>query len=174
MQTLTTTPQTQFAYQKAKPLSDAEFKFRIALADYASVRLLPILQRRTVADRGANQYSGINVRLAHSTVYLEAILTHDTEWGGFGFDFARLYPLIDGRYNLSLRRLEDWMRAEHCTIASASSYFMGTALAPRMADWVKVARGKIFEECIEFVTLHLLSGPAWEEEGMVATESFGG
>src|ERR1041384_5882706 len=74
MQTLATTPQTQFAYQKAKPLSDAEFKFRIALADYASVRLLPILQRRTVADRGANQYNGINVRLAHSTVYLEAIL----------------------------------------------------------------------------------------------------
>jgi hypothetical protein len=174
MPTLTTTPQSQFAYQKPQPFSNAELEFRIALADYATARLLPILQRRTVADRAANQYTGINVRLAHHALYLEAILTHDSEWGGFGFDFARLYPVKDGRYNLSLRPLEDWMRAEQCTISSAATYFTGTGVAPPITNWVSIAASRTFEECIELVRLHLPPEHPWEEEPTAAGQSFRG
>ena len=171
MQTLEITPPNQFAYPKPNPLSQAEFRFRIGLADYATARLLPMLQHRTMAEPAANQYTGINVRLAHGAVYLEAILTHESEWGGFGFDFARLHPLSDGRYNLSIRRLEDWARAEQCTIASASVYFTETALAPRPADWVAIAPNRPFEECIESIRIHLLFEPAWARTRLISKTS---
>ncbi len=171
MQTFSSIPHTRFAYQKTKPFSNAECKFRFALADYAAARLLAKLQNRTAGDPAANQYTGISTRLAEGTVYLQAILTHDSEWGGFCFDFARLYPVEAGGYNFSVRRPEDWIRAEQCTIASASAYFMATALAPRASDWVRIARGKSFEECIEELYQHLPPEPACDAE-FLGTASF--
>jgi len=143
-----------FAYRRTRPFSDAELKFKITLADFAAEALLPKLQSRTVGSEG-NQYTGVNVRVADDVVYLEAILTNSTEWGGFGFDFARLIPVKGGLYNLSLRRGDDWKRAEQSTVAAASNYFINTAISPRASDWIQVTRGKSFEECIEYVLREL-------------------
>ena len=140
-----------FAYRKVRPFSQAEFKFKNGLAEYATRVLLTKLQRRTEDHFGSNQYTGINVRLADGSVYLEAILTNDVEWGGFGFDFARLIPVKADLYNLAIRRLEDWVKAEQATVASASSYFTATAMSPRATDWIQIARRKTFEECVEFL-----------------------
>lgn len=145
---------TAFAYRRTRPFSDAEFQFKIALADFASAALLPELQSRT--NRGAaNQYTGINVRLADEVVYLEAILTNSTEWGGFGFDIARLIPVKGGVYNLSIRRAEDWGRAEQSTVAAASNYFINTAINPRASDWIHIVRRKTFQECIGYLLREL-------------------
>lgn len=143
-----------FAYRRTRPFSNAEYKFKVALADFASAALLPKLQSRT-AGADANQYTGINVRVADEVVYLEAILTNSTEWGGFGFDFARLVPVKGGLYNLSLRRIDDWQRAEQSTVAAASNYFINTAISPRATDWLQITRGKSFEECINYLLREL-------------------
>ena len=148
MTTALQTARSSYSYRRTKPFSDAEFKFKVTLADFASEALLPKLRSRTTEAPDANQYTGINIRVADDTVYLEAILTNATEWGGFGFDFARLIPAKGGSYNLSLRRREDWERAEHSTVASASNHFLVTAMSPRATDWIHLARGKSFEECI--------------------------
>jgi hypothetical protein len=144
----TTIGTVSFSYRKVRPFSQAEFKFKSALGHYASERLLPKLKARAQRNRSANQYTGVNARVSDA-VYLEAILTNETEWGGFGFDFARLVPANSGLYNLSIRRLEDWNRAERETVAVASEYFISTAICPRASDWVQIARGKTFEECVE-------------------------
>lgn len=148
MTTALQTARPTYSYRRTKPFSNAEFKFKVTLADFASEALLPKLQTRTSTIIEANQYTGINVRVADDIVYLEAILTNATEWGGFGFDFARLIPVKGGIYNLSLRRREDWERAELSTVASASNHFLVTAMSPRTSDWVPLARGRTFEECI--------------------------
>jgi hypothetical protein len=127
----------------------------LALADFASAALLPRLQSRTAGASEANQYTGINVRVADEVVYLEAILTNSTEWGGFGFDFARLVPVKGGLYNLSLRRAEDWQRAEQSTVAAASNYFINTAISPRAGDWLQITRGKTFQQCIDYLLREL-------------------
>jgi len=155
---MTTTLQTarpSHAYRRTRPFSNAEYKFKVALADYASEALLPSLRSRTSRAADANQYSGISVRIADDVVYLEAILTNATEWGGFGFDFARFIPVKGGLYNLSLRRGEDWRRAEQSTVAAASNYFINTAISPRAADWIQITRGKAFEECIRCLVRNL-------------------
>ena len=103
---------------------------------------------------GRNQYAGINVRVTPDAVFLEAILTNEIEWGGFGFEFVRLIPANNGRYNVSVRRSEDWARAENSTVAAASNFFLGASIYPRASDWELVARGKTFEECIELVERH--------------------
>jgi hypothetical protein len=146
----TTVGTVSFTYRKVRPFSKAEFQFKVALGHYASERLLPKLKARATRNRSANQYTGVNVRLSDA-VYLEAIMTNDVEWGGFGFDFARLVPGSSGLYNLSIRRLEDWDRAEQNTVAAASEYFIGTAVCPRAADWIPIARGKTFQECVELL-----------------------
>src|SRR5437868_12534 len=128
MTTALQTASSSYAYRRTKPFSNAEFKFKITLADFASEALLPKLQARTAEAPQANQYTGINIRVADDIVYLEAILTNATEWGGFGFDFARLIPAKGGTYSLSLRRRADWERAERSTVASASNYFLVTAM----------------------------------------------
>lgn len=154
---MTTTLQTarsSFAYRRTKPFSNAEFRFKITLGDFASEALLPKLQARTANALEANQYAGVNIRVADDIVYLEAILTNAAEWGGFGFDFARLVPVKGGSYNLSLRRRDDWDRAERGTVASASNYFMGTAMSPRASDWIQIARGKSFEQCVHMLMRH--------------------
>jgi hypothetical protein len=144
-----------FAYRRTRPFSNAEFKFKVTLGDFASEALLPKLQARTPRGSDGNQYTGINVRVADDVVYLEAILTNSTEWGGFGFDFSRLIPVKGGLYNLSLRRGEDWKRAEQSTVAAASNYFINTAISPRAIDWVQITRGKSFEECIDYLLREL-------------------
>jgi hypothetical protein len=148
-------PRSTFAYRRTRPFSDAEYKFKITLSDFASEALLPKLRTRTAHGTEGNQYTGINVRVADDVVYLEAILTNSTEWGGFGFDFARLVPVKGGLYNLSIRRGEDWKRAEQSTVAAASNYFINTAITPRAVDWVQIARGKTFEECIDYLLREL-------------------
>ena len=143
------TPSTRsFLYRKTKPFTKAEFRFKTALAEFAGKHLMARLQGRTAARPGVNRYSGINARVTGEAVYLEAIMVNDIEWGGFGFDFARLVPAASGLYNLALRRGEDWIRAENSTVAAASNYFFGTSAFPRASDWIPVARGKTFEECV--------------------------
>jgi len=144
----TTVGTVSFTYRKVRPFSQAEFKFKSALGQYASERLLSKLKARAQRNGSSNQYTGINARVSDA-IYLEAILTNETEWGGFGFDFARLVPVNSGLYNLSIRRLEDWTRAERDTVAAASEYFMSTAICPRASDWIQIARKRTFEECID-------------------------
>jgi hypothetical protein len=142
------TARPTYAFRRTRPFSNAEYKFKVALADYAAEALLPRLRSRTSRASDANQYTGISVRVADDVVYLEAILTNATEWGGFGFDFARFIPVKGGLYNLSVRRGEDWQRAEQSTVAAASNYFINTAISPRAVDWIQITRGKSFEDCI--------------------------
>jgi hypothetical protein len=150
MTTLSAAPPASFAYKKLRPFSKAEFRFKATLNDYASKRLLPRLQARNMFCAGRNRYTGIHVRLANG-IYLEAVLTNDSEWGGFTFDFARLLPANGGLYNLSIRRSEDWQRAESDSIASASRYFANAAVSPRASDWIPLARGGTFEECVRLL-----------------------
>jgi hypothetical protein len=140
-----------FTFRTVRPFSQAEFKFKTALGQYASERLLPRLKKRAGRNGGMNHYTGINARISDA-IYLEAIMTNQTEWGGFGFDFARLVPANSGLYNLSIRRLEDWTRAERETVAAASEYFISTAICPRASDWIQIARGKTFEECVDVLS----------------------
>ncbi len=142
------TARSTYSYRRTKPFSNAEFKFKTTLADFASQALLPKLRARTLNSNEANQYTGINVRVADDIVYLEAIMTNATEWGGFGFDFLRLIPVKGGTYNASVRRHDDWERAEHSSVASASNHFVVTAMSPRASDWILLARNKTFEECV--------------------------
>src|SRR4051794_20842199 len=91
---MTTTPTTSaapasFNYRKLRPFSRAEFKFKFALGQYASERLLGKLQARARRIGTHNRYTGVNARVSE-VIFLEAIVTNETEWGGFGFDFARL------------------------------------------------------------------------------------
>src|SRR6266481_482282 len=144
-----------YAFRRTRPFSNAEFKFKVALADYATEALLPRLRSRTSRAPDANQYTGISIRVADDVIYSEAILTNATEWGGFGFDFARFIPVKGGLYNLSLRREEDWIRAEQSTVAAASNYFINTAISPRAVDWIQITRGKTFEECIRYLLRNL-------------------
>src|SRR6476660_8025607 len=62
-----------YAYRRTRPFSNAEYKFKVSLADYATEALLPRLRARTSRAPDANQYSGISVRVADDVVYLEAI-----------------------------------------------------------------------------------------------------
>jgi hypothetical protein len=149
------TARPSYAYRRTRPFSNAEYKFKVSLAEYASEALLRKLRSRTSRAADANQYTGISVRVADDVVYLEAILTNATEWGGFGFDFARLIPVKGGLYNLSLRRGEDWIRAEQSTVAAASNYFINTAISPRAVDWIQITRGKTFQQCIDSLTRNL-------------------
>jgi hypothetical protein len=155
MLTLTPPSPRTFVYRKTKPFTKAEFKFKVALADYAGKTLLPKLQLRGCSDNGKNRYSGINARITADAVYLEAIMVNQVEWGGFGFDFARLTPSPRGNYNVSVRRHEDWIRAENCSVASASNYFFGNSVYPRASDWVLIRRGQTFETCVSAIANNL-------------------
>jgi hypothetical protein len=155
MLTLRANSSRTFAYRKTKPFTKAELKFKTALADYAGKLLLPRLQLRRSPQAGRNRYSGINTRITADTVYLEAIMVNDVEWGGFGFDFARLTPSPKGNYNVSVRRHEDWIRAENSSVAAASNYFFGSSAYPRSSDWLLIRRGQAFEACVRAIEDHL-------------------
>ena len=150
MTATTTIASVSFNYRKVRPFSKAEFKFKFALGQYASERLLPKLQARARCIGSPNHYTGVNARVA-DVVYLEAIVTNESAWGGFGFDFARLSPAQGSLYNLSLRRAEDWRKAEWDSVAAASEYFISKMFSSRAADWVPIARGRTFEQCVELL-----------------------
>jgi hypothetical protein len=139
-----------FNYRKVRPFSKAEFRFKFALGQFASERLLPKLQARARCMGSPNQYTGVNARVA-DVVYLEAIVTNETYWGGFGFDFARLAPGQGSFYNLSMRRPEDWRKAEWDSVASASEYFISKMFLSRATDWIQIARGRTFEQCVNLL-----------------------
>jgi hypothetical protein len=82
-------------------------------------------------------------------------MVNDVEWGGFGFDFARLTPSPKGNYNVSVRRHEDWIRAENSSVAAASNYFFGSSAYPRSSDWLLIRRGQAFEACVRAIEDHL-------------------
>ena len=155
MLTLTTQSPRAFVYRKTKPFTKAEFKFKTSLADFAGKVLLPKLQLRGSSEGGKNRYSGINARITADAVYLEAIMVNEVEWGGFGFDFARLTPSPKGNYNVSVRRHEDWIRAENSSVASASNYFFGSSVYPRASDWLLIRRGQLFEVCVRALEDHI-------------------
>jgi hypothetical protein len=82
---------------------------------------------------------------------LQGILTNDTEWGGLGFDFARLVHTADARYDLSIRSREDWRTAETWSVAEATQAFAEREVSPRSTDWVQIAGDRTFEECVELL-----------------------
>src|ERR687883_23196 len=92
-----------FIYRKTKPFTKAEFRFKTALAEYATNHLLKTLQsRNSISARPRlNRYTGISARISLEAIYLEAVLVNDVEWGGFSFEFSRLVPANNGLYNLS-------------------------------------------------------------------------
>ena len=155
MLTLATSPTRSFTYRKTKPFTKAEFKFKTALADYASERLLEKLQARASVRPARNRHTGITARITADVVYLEAVLVNDVEWGGLAFEFARLVPANNGRYNLSLRRAEDWTRAETLPVRKAANFFLNASLFPRASAWNVIARGKTFEQCVAVLERHL-------------------
>ncbi len=157
MNTVITTAPTRFGYQEPRPFTQAEVRFRLALADYASAQLLSQLESRTENDPGSNQYNGLNVRLSNGCIFLEAILTHANEWGGFGFAFARFYPVNEQCYHFSVRRPEDWVRAERYNLSSASADFAEYMLSPPAVNWVRIAQAETFEQCIDLLKQHLVS-----------------
>ena len=157
MNTVITASPTRFGYREPKPFSQAEVRFRLALADYASAQLLSTLQSRTENDPDANQYNGLNIRLSHGCIFLEAILTHANEWGGFGFAFARFYPVNEQCYHFSVRRPEDWGTAEHYNLSSASADFAEYMLSPPAVNWVRITQAETFEHCIDLLKQYLAS-----------------
>ena len=151
-----TTTAPSFVYRKTKPFTRAELKFKTALADYAGKPLLSKLQQRNCVAPAYNRYTGVNARVTDQAVYLEAILVNDIEWGGFSFDFARLIPTNGALYNVSVRREEDWVTAEQSIIASAANYFVNSSICPRASDWILLARGKTFEQCVKIIEGHIV------------------
>lgn len=149
-----TKAQTQFAYPRKANSCDLRFsrkgqKLAEAMSAWAEPRLLPKLQARTCERPEASQYTDVAAVFLDACVYLHAWLEHPDEFGVAEFPFARLYPVKGGRYNLSVRRLIDWSRAEDYSVMSVDQLFW--MQAPNAGFWVKVATHKTFEECIELL-----------------------
>jgi hypothetical protein len=146
--------QTQFAYPRNASTLDLRFsrkgrKLAAAMSAWAEPRLLPKLQARTENRPEASQYTALAAVFLDACVYLHAWLEHPDEFGAAEFPFARLYPVKGGRYNLSVRRLIDWSRAEDYSVPSVDQLFF--MQAPNAKFWVKVAAHKTFEECIDLL-----------------------
>lgn len=145
---------TQFAYPKGRGTSDLRWskkgrKLIDAMRDYVEPRLLPKLQARTANRPDCNRYDAIAAEFLDACIYLQAWLGYGEVSGIAEFPFARLYPVKGGRYNLSVRRLIDWSRAEDEPLMVVSDMFWN--LAPNAKHWVKIARHKTFEECIDLL-----------------------
>src|SRR5438105_3330695 len=89
MPTLVISSTRSFTYRKTKAFTKAEFRFKTALAEYASEHLLEKLQARSSTRLSQNRHTGITARITADAVYLEAVLVNDVEWGGLAFEFAR-------------------------------------------------------------------------------------
>ena len=145
---------TQFAYPKGKSSLDLRFsrkgrRLAEAMRDYAGSRLLPKLQARTANRPDCNRYDAVDLEFLDACIYLQAWLGYGDVGGIAEFPFARLYPLKGGRYNLSVRRLIDWSRAEDEPLQVVTNMFWN--LAPNARHWVKIATHKTFEECIDLL-----------------------
>jgi hypothetical protein len=146
--------QTRFAYPKGATTSDLRWsrkgrKLNDAMREYATPRLLPKLQARTADRPDCNRYDDLDVEFLDACVYLRAWLGYGDHCGMAEFPFARLYPVQGGRYNLSLRRLIDWARAEDEPLQAVLDKFWFQA--PNAKFWVKIATHKTFEECIDLL-----------------------
>jgi len=145
---------TRFAYPKKWNSCDLKFsskgkKLAAAMREYAEPRLLPKLQARTAGSSWSNRYDAVDVEFMDACVYLQAWLGHGDVGGIAEFPFARLYPVKGGCYNVSVRRLIDWSRAEEEPIYAVADMFW--LLAPNAKHWVKVATHKTFEESIDLL-----------------------
>jgi hypothetical protein len=146
--------QTQFAYPKRRGPFDLSFsrkerKLTRAMREYAQDRLMPKLRARTIQSPGCNRHDDLDVRFADACVYLRSWLGYGNSCGIVEFPFARLYPVAGGRYNLAVRRLCDWSRAEDTPLVAAINLFWN--LAPNANHWIKIARHRTFEECIDLL-----------------------
>lgn len=144
---------TRFAYPKASAralrLSRRAHKLADEMSRYAAERLLPKLQARTESDPRSSKYRSVDAKFADACVYLVAWIEYEGEFGGAEFPFARLYPVRESRYNLSIRRLIDWTRAENYSVTSVDQMFF--LQAPTAKFWSKLATHKTFEECIDML-----------------------
>jgi hypothetical protein len=146
--------ETQFAYPKNMSTSELRWsrkgrKLKDAMCAYVEPRLLPKLQARTADSPGCNRHDAVDVEFLDACVYLRSWLGYG-ECGGIAeFPFARLYPVAGGRYNVSVRRLIDWSRAEDEPLDRVFNAFWFQA--PNARFWVKIATHKTFEECIELL-----------------------
>jgi hypothetical protein len=143
----------RFAYPKGSSIDIRWSRKGRRLADemsqYAAERLLPKLKARTESDPGASKYCSVDAKFLDACVYLVTWLEYEGEFGGAEFPFARLYPVQGGCYNLSVRRLVDWTRAENYSVTSVDQMFFFQA--PSAKFWSKVATHKTFEECIDLL-----------------------
>lgn len=144
---------TRFAYPKGSTANlqwtAKGRKLARQMDEFAAKRLLPSLQARAGWDPFAREYRSVNVSFRDACVYLVAWLEFERESVGAEFPFARLYPVRGGGYNLCVRRLSDWMRAEHFYPNRAFDMFFFEA--PSAKYWTKIAVHKTFEECVELL-----------------------
>lgn len=124
-------------------------KLAAAMSAYAMPRLLPKLQARTNSLSGCNRYDDLSVDFKDACVYLYAWLGYGRVRGMVQFPFARLYPVKGGLYNVSVRRLLDWSRAEDARLDVIFNSFVFQA--PSAKFWVKIGEHKTFEECIDLL-----------------------
>lgn len=146
--------QTQLAYPTGINCTDLRFsrkgrKLADAMREYAKPRLLPKLHARTAHRPECNRHDDLDVLFADACVYLRSWLGCGEACGIAEFSFARFYPVTGGLYNLSVRRLYDWSRAEDAPLMAVFGLFWN--LAPNAKHWVKIAKHKTFEECIELL-----------------------
>ena len=146
---------TQFRYPVGANCSDLRYsrrgiKLTEAMRDYVRPRLLPKLEARSKDSLDCIRHDGLSVEFRDACVYLNSWLGYGDICGVTEFPFARLYPVQRGfLYNLSIRRLIDWTRAEdEPVMANFNTFFFQ---APNARFWVKVARNKTFEECIDLL-----------------------
>jgi hypothetical protein len=145
---------TDFAYPKGVRSIDLRFSRKgrtlaEAMGEYANPRLLPKLEARTAGRPDCNHHDYIDAVFVDACVYLRSWLGHGDVLGIAEFPFARLYPIKGGRYNLSVRRLYDWSRAEDVPLTVVLDTFWNQA--PNAKYWVKVAQHKTFEECVDLL-----------------------
>lgn len=143
---------TQFAYPKDIKGCDIKWsrkgrKLMEAMNAYVEPRLLPKLQARTAGRPDCNRHDAIDVEFLDACIYLRSWLGYGESCGIAEFPFARLYPVAGRRYNLWVRRLIDWSRAEDDPIGAVFNAFWFQA--PNAKFWVRLATHKTFEEWIE-------------------------
>ena len=144
---------TRFAYPKRSSI-DIRFsrkgrKLAEEMSQYAADRLLPKLQARTESDPRASMYFSVDAKFLDACIYLVAWLEYEGEFGGAEFPFARLYPVRGSCYNLCIRRLIDWTKAENFTVTSVDQTFFFQA--PSSKFWSKIATHQTFEKCIDLL-----------------------
>ena len=107
------TARRPFAYPKGWNSTELLFsrkgrKLAESMEAYAEPRLLPKLEARAERSFG-NRVEDFPVVFRDASIYFTAWLG---DGGMVEFPFAWLYPDRRGLYNLSIRRLLDWSRAE--------------------------------------------------------------